>query len=79
MKKNKLGSMAIEEASDFFDEHDLFEIEGVREIKDIRFQLKKKKYIGVDLALYKKIRTRAKKLHIDESALIKEWLEEKVG
>lgn len=71
--------MTIEEASDFFDKNDLFEFEGVKEIKDIRVQLKKKKYIGVDLALYKKIRARAKKLHTDESALIKEWLEEKVG
>ena len=69
--------MAIEEASEFFDDHDLFEFEGVREIKDIRIQLKKKKYIGVDLALYKKIRDKAKKLNMDETSLIKEWLEEK--
>lgn len=46
---------------------------------DIKFDLKKKKYIGVDAELYKKIRTKAKKLHTDEDTLIKKWLEEKAG
>ena len=79
MKKNKLKGMTISEASDFFDEHDIFEFEDVKEVTDIRFDLKKKKYLGVDIELYKKIRNKAKKLHTDEDTLIKKWLEEKVG
>jgi len=79
MKKNKLKGMTISEASDFFDEHDIFEFEDVKEVTDIKFDLKKKKYLGVDIELYKKIRNKAKKLHTDEDTLIKKWLEEKVG
>ena len=79
MKKSKIKGLTIKEASDFFDEHDIFEFEDVKEVKDIKFKLKKKKYIGVDIELYKKIRSKAKKLHIDEDTLIKEWLAEKVG
>ena len=79
MRKSKIKEMTIAEASDFFDEHDIFEFEDVKEVTDIKFDLKKKKYIGVDAELYKKIRTKAKKLHTDEDALIKKWLEEKAG
>lgn len=69
--------MTIADASDFFDERDIFEFEDVKEVTDVKFDLKKKKYIGVDAELYKKIRSKAKKLHIDEDTLIKKWLEEK--
>ena len=79
MKKSRLKEMTIAETSDFFDEHDMFEFEGVKEVTDIKFDLKKKKYIGVDMKLYKKIRSKAKKLHTDEDTLIKKWLEEKAG
>jgi hypothetical protein len=71
--------MTIEEACDFFDEHDIFEFEDVREVADIKFMLQKKKYVGLDMELFKKIRSRAKKLHKSEDALIREWLAEKVG
>ncbi|MBU4321166.1 MAG: hypothetical protein Q8N12_09695 [Thermodesulfovibrionales bacterium] len=64
--KSKLKSMTIAEASDFFDEHDLFESGGVREVTDIRFSLKKKKYVGLDTELFKKIRSKAKRLHKSE-------------
>ena len=79
MKKSKIKEMTIAEASDFFDEHDIFEFEDVQEVTDIKFDLRKKKYIGVDAELYKKIRSKAKKLHVDEDTLIKKWLEEKAG
>ena len=46
--------MAIEEASEFLDENEIFELEGVRKIKNFRFQVIRKKYIDVDLLLYKK-------------------------
>ena len=71
--------MTIAEASDFFDEHDIFEFDDVKEVSDIKFDLKKKKYIGVDAELYKKIKSKAKKLHTDEDTLIKKWLQEKAG
>ncbi len=79
MKKSKHKEMTIAEASSFFDEHDIFEFEDVREVADVRFKLQKKKYVGLDEKLFKKIRSRAKKLHKSEDALIQEWLAEKVG
>ena len=79
MKKSKAKSMTIAEASDFFDEHDLFETGDVKEITDIKFSLKKKKYVGLNTELFKKIRSKAKRLHKSEDVLIEEWLTEKVG
>ena len=79
MKKSKFKSVTIGEASDFFDEHDIFEFDDVREVKDTKFNLGKKKYIGVDIELNKKKKKKDKKLNIYEDALIKEWLEEKVA
>lgn len=77
-KKNKFREMTITEASDYFDEHDIFGFEDVREVTDIRFRLQKKKYVGVDIELFKKIKSKAKELHRSEDLLIKEWLMEKV-
>lgn len=71
--------MTILEASEYFDEHDIFESEDVREVNDIKFKLQKKKYVGLDMELFKKIKSKAKKLHKSEDSLIKEWLTEKVG
>ena len=79
MKKNKPKEMTITEASDYFDKHDIFDSKNVREVTDIKFDLKKKKYIGVDMELYKKIKSKAKRLHADEEVLIRKWLEEKAG
>ena len=39
MKKSKIKEMTIAEASDFFDEHDIFEFEDVKEVTDIKFDL----------------------------------------
>jgi len=79
MKKSKQRVMTIAEASDYFDEHDIFEFEDISEVTDIKFKLEKKKYVGLDMELFKKIRSKAKKLHKSEDLLIKEWLSEKVG
>ncbi|MBI5206821.1 MAG: hypothetical protein HY934_03425 [Candidatus Firestonebacteria bacterium] len=76
MKKNK---MTIHEASDYFDEHDIFEFNNVKEVTDIKFNLQKKKYIGLDMKLFNKIKSKAKKVHKSEDFLIQEWLMEKVG
>ena len=78
MKKSKPEEMSISEASEYFDEHDIFEFKDVKEVKDVEFKLQKKIYIGLDIELFKKIRREAKKLHKSEDLLIKEWLTEKV-
>lgn len=71
--------MTIAEASDFFYEHDIFEFDEVREVTNIKINLQKKKYVGLDMKLFKKVRSKAKKLHKCEDLLIQEWLMEKVG
>jgi len=71
--------MTFAEASDFYDEHDIFETGAAFEITDIKFDLTKKRYIGLDERLYNKIKSKAKKLHVSEDALIQGWLKEKVG
>jgi len=78
MKKSKYREMTIAEASNYFDEHDIFEFEDVKEVTDVKFRLQKKKYVGLDIELFKKIRSKAKKLHKSEDLLIKEWLLEKI-
>jgi CopG antitoxin of type II toxin-antitoxin system len=78
-KSKKMRDMSIYEASDFWDERDFTEFEDVEEVKDFRFALKKKKYIPLDMILYKKIKQRAKQLHKTEDILINEWLRERVG
>lgn len=70
--------MTIYEASDFWGEHDFGAAEDIRETKEIKFDLRKKKYVGIDLKLFSRIKTRAKKLHKNEDVLINEWLNEKV-
>jgi DNA polymerase elongation subunit (family B) len=78
MKKSKiLKDMSIYEASAFWDEHDFSELDDVQEIKDVKFHLMKKKYVGLDLGIYNKIRKKAKKLKTDEDVLINNWLREK--
>ncbi len=80
IKRSKdIKEMSIYEASDFWDEHDFGEFDDVEEIKDVKFLLNKKKYVGIDMGLYSRIKRRAKKLHKAEDVLINEWLKEKVN
>ena len=79
MRKNKSKQITIIEAGDYFDEHDIFNFKDVKEVKNIKFRLSKKKYIAVDMNLFKKIQSKAKKLHKNEESLIQEWLMEMVG
>ena len=80
MKKSKKTSdMSVYEASDFWDEHDFTQFKDAEEVKEMHFALKKKKYIPLDIILYKKIKQRAKQLHKTEDILINEWLRERVG
>ncbi len=79
MKKSKHKEMTLTDASDFFDEHGIFEFDDVKEVTDVKFNLQKKKYVELDMGLFKKIRNKAKKLHTNEENLIQKWLKEKVG
>ena len=78
-KKDKIKDMSVYDASDFWDEHDLGEFDDVQEVEDIKFSLKKKKYVGIDGDLYAIIKSKAKALNESEDVLINEWLSEKAG
>ena len=80
MQKNKeIKDMSIYEASGFWDEHDFSEFDDVTEVKDMKFSLYKKKYIGIDMDVYKKLRKEARRLKKTEDMLISEWLKEKMS
>jgi hypothetical protein len=71
--------MSIYEASNFWDEHDFFEFDDVAEVKEVKFSLSRKKYIGIDMDVYKQVKREAQRLHKTEDALIDEWLKEKTS
>ena len=80
MEKNKnIKDMSINEASDFWDEHDFEEFDDVHKTEEIKFLFKKKKYVGIDMELYSLIKNKAKTLDKNEDVLINEWLSEKAG
>ena len=78
-KNEDIKDMSINEASDFWDEHDFGEFDDVQKVNEIQFSLKKKKYVGIDSDLYAVIKNEAKRLHKAEETLINEWLSEKTG
>jgi hypothetical protein len=78
-KNHKFDDISIYEASDFWDEHDFGEFNDVKEVGEVHFSLKKKRYIGIDKDLYAQIKTKAKMLRRPEEALINEWLSEKAN
>ena len=77
MKKNN--SMSFEKAGEYFDNHDAFKGGEAAEVTEIEITIPRKKYVGLSLGLFKKIRSRARKLHVSEDRLIHTWLKEKVG
>jgi hypothetical protein len=80
MKRNRhIPEMSIYEASDFWDEHEFDEFDDVQEVDNIRFELRKKKYVGIDMNLFTLIKNQAQKLHTTEDVLINTWLREKVA
>lgn len=78
-KKNVIlpPNMSIEEASDFWDEHSLFEFEGTEEVQ-VDFHLKKKQYIGIDWEVFKRLEARARQMKISPEALLQSWIVEKI-
>ena len=80
MKRSKgIPDMSIYEASNFWDEHDFFEFDDTAEVKDVKFSLSRKKYIGIDMDVYKQVKREAQRLHKTEDVLIDEWLKEKTS
>jgi hypothetical protein len=80
MGKNKeIKDMSLNEASDFWDEHDFGEFDDVQEVEDVQFSFKKKKYVGIDSELYAVIKNKAKRFNKAEETPINEWLSEKAG
>ena len=79
LKNRDFDDISIYEASDFWDEHDFGEFDDVKEVNEIKFSLKKKRYVGINNDLYVQIKTKAKMLKKPEEALINEWLSEKAG
>jgi hypothetical protein len=71
--------MLVREASDFWDEHDFSEFDDVIEVNDLKISLLKKKYVGIDMDIYKKLKKEAQRLHKTEGALIEEWLKERMS
>jgi hypothetical protein len=83
MKKNKRQNsfpknMSIREASEFWDEHSLFEFEGAEEVK-VEFNLKKKRYVGIDSELLKKVEAQARKRAMSTETLLESWIAEKIN
>ena len=78
-KDKNIKDMSIHEASDFWDEHEFGEFDDVREVDEIQFTLKKKKYVGIDSDLYAIIKSKAKTINKPEDVLINEWLSEKAS
>ena len=78
-KNNSIKDMSINEASDFWDEHDFGEFDDVQEVDELKFSFKKKKYVCIDMELYSLIKNKARTLNKPEDALINEWLTEKAG
>lgn len=68
--------MTIEEASEFWDEHSLFEFEGIEEV-EVEFKLRKKQYVGIPLKLFKRLEQKAKKMNTSPEALLETWITEK--
>ncbi len=79
LKNNPIPDMTLEEASEFWDEHEFGEYDDVQEVTDVQFALRRKKYVGIDLSLFARISEQAKYLHTTEDRLINAWLQEKVG
>jgi hypothetical protein len=78
-KNEDIKDMSINEASDFWDEHDFGEFDDFREVSEMRFSFKKKKYVGIDGDLYAVIKNKARTLKKTEDVLINEWLTEKAN
>lgn len=79
MGKSKKRALTFAEASSLFDSSDIFEVGSVAEVTDVKFKLPRHKYVGLEVALFRRISKLARQQHKSEELLIQEWLREKVG
>lgn len=77
-KKSLPTAMKISEASAFWDEHNLFQFEGTKEVK-VNFKLKKKHYVGIDHEMYKKVEAQARRQKQSVETLLASWIAEKTA
>ena len=76
-KKTSPPDMGITEASEYWDEHSLFEFEGTEEV-DVEFNLQKKTYVGIDSIMFQKVQAQARQRKISPEALLESWIAEKI-
>lgn len=69
-------NMSVDQASEFWDEHSLFEYADTEEVS-VNFDLKKKRYVGIDRKTFKKIETQARRQKTSIEALLERWIAEK--
>lgn len=79
MAGSKKRSLSLAEASALLDSADLSDLGSVAEVADVRFKLPRHKYVGLKIALFRRISKVARQQHKSEELLIQEWLREKVG
>jgi len=72
-------NVSVHEASEYWDEHDFDESDGYSEVADFQFIPRKKRFVGIDTALYAHIVEKSRQLHVTEEALIHKWLQEKAA
>lgn len=72
-------NVSVYEASEYWDNHDFDEDGDYNEVRDFQFNPRKKRFVGIDLALYADIVKKSKQLQVNEEALIHRWLQEKAA
>lgn len=67
------GSLTIEQASEFWDEHSLVDFEGTEKV-NVHFRLRRKRYVGIDTDMFKKLEARARRKNLTVEALLETWI-----
>jgi len=68
--------MTIEQASEFWDEHTLIDFEGT-EKAPVRFQLSRKRYVGLAPEIFKKLEARARRKNLSVEKLLETLISER--
>jgi hypothetical protein len=77
-KKNPLpNNMSLEEAGEFWDEHDIFEFGDFPEAK-VEFDLRKKRYVGIREEVFRMLESYARDEEVDIESLVEKWITEKI-
>jgi hypothetical protein len=71
---------SLEDAAEFWDTHDSAEYEDLMADADFEVGIKKRTYlISLDVELYRKVQTIARKKGVAAEALVNRWIEEKAS